>query len=222
MGYRSARDGTPTKDWLAVSYLTLRRAIGLMGVLLPVILAVGCFLLEATCLGLEQSISAYYGTIMRNVFVGVLFTIGWFLFSYKGYEDRDDMAGDLACVFALGIALFPITNPQVWVQYLHLFFAVALFSTLAYFSIVLFTKSDGGPPSPRKKTRNTVYRICGWVMLACIALILVFKLFLQDTSIANLKPTFWLETFMLWAFGVSWMTKGKLLWDDVTDAELVA
>ena len=214
MGYGSREDQNPTTEWLAVSFLTLRRVIGIMGALFPILLAVGCLLLSPACRGLEESISAYYGTIMRNVFVGVLFTIGWFLFSYKGYEDKDDAAGDLACLFALGVALFPITNPHHWVQVMHLLFAAALFSTLAFFSLVLFTKSDGAL-SPRKKTRNRVYRICGWIMLACIVLILIYKLWFQGTGLAKLKPTFWLETFALWAFGLSWMTKGKLLWDDI-------
>ncbi len=204
----------PTTEWLAVSYLTLRRVVGLMGVLLPVLLALGCLIISPQCDGLKESISAYYGSSMRNLFVGILFTIGWFLFSYKGYEKRDDRAGDLACLFALGVALFPITNPHKWVQVIHLVSAAALFSTLAYFSIVLFTKSDGNP-TLRKITRNRIYQICGWIMLVCIGLILVFKVFLQGTFIVSLKPTFWLETFALWAFGVSWMTKGKLLWDDV-------
>jgi len=217
MGYGSHREKNPTSDWLAVSYLTLRKVIGLMGVLFPFILAIGCVLLSPLT-GIQESISAYYGTIMRNVFVGVLFTIGWFLFAYKGYEDQDDMAGDLACLFALGVALFPITNPHQWVQVMHLIFAASLFITLAYFSMVLFTKSDG-KMTTRKKTRNKIYKSCGWIMLACIALILVYKLFLQHTVIAALQPTFWLETFALWAFGVSWMTKGKLLWADVVDAD---
>ncbi|NQT63952.1 MAG: DUF998 domain-containing protein [Candidatus Marinimicrobia bacterium] len=217
MGYHSIRKENPTTEWLAVSFLTLRRVIGLMGLLFPVVLAVGCVLLDSKCSGLEPSISAYYGTIMRNVFVGVLFTIGWFLFSYKGYENADDIAGDLACLFALGVALFPITNKQDWVQNMHLFFAASLFITLAYFSLVLFTKSDGSP-TPRKKTRNQIYKTCGWVMLSCIVLILVTKTLLKDIAwIKNLNPTFWLETFTLWAFGVSWMTKGKLLWADVHD-----
>lgn len=213
MGYRV--EDNPTTEWLAASFLTLRRVIGLMGVLFPIILAIGCFLMSSSCTGIQESISAYYGTIMRNVFVGVLFTIGWFLFSYKGYENADDVAGDLACAFALGVALFPVTSDEAWVRGAHLFFAASLFITLAYFSLALFTKSDGSP-TPRKKTRNKIYRTCGWVMLACIGLILVFKVFLTDWIwLVNLKPTFWLETFALWAFGISWMTKGKLLWDDV-------
>jgi len=205
-----------TTEWLAVSYLTLRRVIGIMGVLFPIVLAMGCLVLKPQCYGLEESISAYYGTIMRNVFVGVLFVIGWFLFSYKGYENMDDKAGDLACLFALGVALFPITSGSPWVRGLHLFFAASLFLTLAFFSMCLFTKSDGSH-TLQKKTRNKVYINCGRIMLACIGLILVYKLLPEIPALNKINPTFWLETFTLWAFGVSWITKGELLWADVKD-----
>lgn len=216
-GSNKTSEENDTTEWLAVSYLTLRRVIGIMGVLFPIVLAIGVCALDPQCYGLEESISAYYGTIMRNVFVGVLFVIGWFLFSYKGYGNLDDKAGDLACLFALGVALFPITSDSAWVRGFHLFFAAALFLTLAYFSRCLFTKTDAskGDPTPQKITRNKIYVNCSRVMVACIALILVYKLLPEIPALKKLNPTFWLETFALWAFGVSWMTKGKLLWDDV-------
>jgi hypothetical protein len=36
--------------------------------------------------------------------------------------------------------------------------------------------------------------------------------FLQDAK--GIKPIFWLETIMLWAFGVSWLVKGEFLLED--------
>jgi hypothetical protein len=65
---------------LVISELTLRKAIGLLGVPLPVILALGCWL-RGGCTTFESSISAYYGTDMRDVFVGVLLAIALFMFS---------------------------------------------------------------------------------------------------------------------------------------------
>ena len=76
-------DVTGGERRVLVSYLTLRRVVGVLGVLLPVVVAGGCFVLGA-CTELQDSISDYYGTEMRDVFVGVLFAIGWFLFSYRG------------------------------------------------------------------------------------------------------------------------------------------
>lgn len=44
---------------------------------------------------------------MRDVMVGILFALGVFLFSYKGYGREDDVAGNLARLFVIGTALFP-------------------------------------------------------------------------------------------------------------------
>ena len=197
-----------------VSYLTLRRAVGILGVLLPVLLAVGCLVL-GSCTALEQSISAYYGTAMRDILVGILFVIGWFLFSYRGYERKDDAAGDLACFFALGVALFPTTSGSNAIRTVHFLCATALFLVLAYFSLCLFTKTRKGvPPTPEKKIRNRIYVVCGVIMLACIASVALYHALLTETPIAAIKPVFWLESLALWAFGWSWFVKGKTLWMD--------
>ena len=203
-------------DRLVVSYLMLRRTVGILGVALPVVLSIGAVALGSST-GIEESISNYYDTIMKGVFVGVLFAIGVFLFSYvgyapepdkKAYEPSDNVAGNLACIFALGVALFPTTSSNGAVRTVHLVSAAALFLTLAYFSLRLFTMT-GGDPSPKKKARNRVYVVCGIFMLVCIALVAIYGWFLQDTAIASIKPVFWLESLALWAFGWSWFVKGE-------------
>lgn len=208
--------GNADDNQMVVHYLTLRRAVGILGVLFPLILVIGDLVLGSSA-GLQSSISAYHGTVMRGVFVGILFAIGVFLFSYNGYEPSpdkevytpsDNAAGNLACVFALAVALFPITSDNGAVRNVHLIAAAALFLTLAYFALYLFTKS-GGNPTPDKKARNRVYRICGSVMLACIGLIAIYGWFLEDVGIANIRPVFWLESLALWAFGFSWFVKGE-------------
>lgn len=199
---------------LVISYLTLRRAIGVLGVSLPILVAVGCVVI-GSCSGVQPSISDYYATEMRDVFVGVLFAIAWFFFSYRGYERRDDVAGDAACVLAMAVALFPTSSPNAAVRVVHFASAALLFSVLAYFSLALFTKSEPGvPPTPEKRMRNRVYRTCGYVMIACIVLAAVYGAFLQGTALSRLRPVFWLETFALWAFGISWVTKGEMLLKD--------
>ena len=197
-----------------VSYLTLRRAVGILGVLLPVLLAVGCIAI-GMCSGIQDSISDYHGTEVRDILVGILFTIGWFLFSYRGYERKDDIAGDLACVFALSVALFPITSENELIRTVHFVSAALLFTVLSYFSLFLFVKTKKGEsPSDEKKMRNKVYVTCGVIMLLCIVVIPLYYAFLRDSAVATLKPVFWLESLALWAFGVSWMTKGEMLWKD--------
>ena len=124
-------------DSLVLSYLALRKAIGVLGIALPFVLALGGMLLDGP--GIQTTISNYYYTSMRNVFVGTLCAIGVFLLSYRGYDRRDDIAGDIACVFALGVAFFPTTPPvtpsglQRLDGIIHLASAAAFFLTLSYF-----------------------------------------------------------------------------------------
>jgi hypothetical protein len=194
-----------------VSYLTLRRVVGALGVGLPVILAVWGFA-RCACFEIQPSISDYYGLRTRDAFVGILFAIAWFLFAYRGYDRRDDLAGDLACLFAIGVALFP-NSGAAWEAVVHFGSAVALFLVLSYFALFLFTKT-GGVPTPEKRMRNRIYRTCGVSILVCIVLIGVYYWRFRDSVLAGLKPVFWLESLALWAFGISWFVKGETILKD--------
>lgn len=197
-----------------VSHLTLRRAVGVFGLLLPVLVVVGAFFLDSLT-EILASVSHYYGTSMRDVLVGFEFTMGWFLFAYRGYERQDDIVGDLACLFFLGAALFATTSDNETIRIVHAVCAAGLFLSLAYFSLFLFTKTTpGGTPTPQKIERNKIYVACGIVMLACILLSGLYLLFFQDTGLSRIKPVFWLEALAMWSFGLSWITKGEWLRKD--------
>ena len=134
-----------------VSYRTLRQLVGVLGVMLPLVLAIGCIACGACCNDFKDSISDYYHSNMRNVFVGVLFTTGFFLFTYKGYEKRDDVAGDLACIFALGVALFPVNSPTEAIRNLHYISAILLFlDTLVLFDLSLYKVGKRRKIFPKK------------------------------------------------------------------------
>ena len=207
---------------LVVSYLTLRKAIGYLAVALPFVLYFGGKLLYAH--GMQNSISSYYHTEMRDVFVGVLCSIGVFMVAYKGHERKDDIAGDLACLFAVGVAFFPTTpdNPahhEKLIAIFHTVFASLFFLTLSYFSLYLFRKTDPNkPPTQQKLNRNKVYRVCGYTMLGALALIPLLGLLPNGAAAAikKINPIFWLELIAIEAFGVSWMTKGEAILQDET------
>jgi hypothetical protein len=198
-----------------VSYRTLRRVVGFLGIGLPFVLAAWGYAL-CTCGELRPSISDYYALRTRDALVGTLVTIAWFLYTYRGYDRRDDWAGNVAGFCALGVAFFPSVAGG-WQEVVHFTSALGLFLALAYFSLILFTKT-GGHSTPEKRIRNRIYRACGWIMLACIALMGVYYLFLRGTAATALKPVFWLESFALWAFGISWFIKGETLWRDPVPA----
>ncbi|MCX6334237.1 MAG: DUF998 domain-containing protein [Bacteroidia bacterium] len=195
------------------SYLSLRKTVGWIGILLPFVLPLGAIVVfgEDT---IRKNLSVYYYSGMRDVFVGALCAIALFLFFYKGYDKWDNRAANLAGFFALGIAFFPTVQSGPYNIYatIHLICAALFFTILAAMSIFLFTKSKPGP-TKRKLIRNKIYIICGLVMIASMAGVLIFLLFF-----ARKKPEsafiFWGETVTLIAFGISWLTKGGTLYPD--------
>lgn len=226
------------KELLLVSHLRLRRIIGILGVALPFVVVVWGFALSGWSIEFQDSISDYYSLRTRDAFVGILFVIAWFLATYKGYEPLDDIAGYLACVFALGVAFFP-NSGESWERVIHFSSATGLFLMLSFFSLFLFTKSKGSPKGLRgtlstfrfgviksndplmyrKKIRNRIYVICGLFILACIALIGLYNAFWENTAVSVIKPVLFLETLMLLAFGISWFIKGETLGTDKKPAK---
>jgi hypothetical protein len=211
---------------LVISYLALRRTIGVLGILFPFILVIGS-MVAGGCHEIQPTISDYYHTNMRDVFVGMLCAVALFLFSYRGYNYQDNIAGNLACILALGVAFFPssVTDPlapcnnPVTIHNpvtgkIHLVAASLFFITLAYFSLFLFTKGVS-MPTPQKLLRNKIYKICGFIILTCLVLlILYYSLPSLEFHLKKYKPVFWIETIALWAFGVSWLVKGQYLLRD--------
>jgi hypothetical protein len=207
-----------------ISYAMLRSIIGYLGMGLPVVLIVGDMLVFKQFV-FRDSISAYYHSDVGDVLVGALCAIGVFLLSYRGPERKDDIAGDLACGLAVGVALFPVamkaacrTDPG-WVGTLHYLFAAGLFGILAYFCLALFTKTGNRRQmTARKKARNKVYIVCGYVIIASIALIAAHKFNLLPDVVVDLispiKPVFFFETVAIEFFGLSWLVKGEQILGD--------
>lgn len=211
----------PPNQNLVLSYMGLRKAIGVVAVGLPFVLAIG-HVLWLQQWGLKDSISSYYYTEMRDVLVGSLCAIAVFLMSYRGYDRRDDIAGNVACIFALGVAFFPgvpdssPSDAEKIIGHIHLASATGFFLTLSYFALVLFRKTDPAQPwTARKRYRNMVYTVCGYAMLACMAVLAATRFLPHDSAFRAWDPVFWFEALAIVAFGVSWFTKGEgILSDD--------
>jgi hypothetical protein len=205
-------------DALADAYRYLQKAVGLIAVTLPFVVAIGHVLTGGH--GIQGSISAYYYTHMGNYFVGSLFALGVFFLSYNHRPlpkyQLDNVLSNVASAMAIGVALFPTSSDGVKahggdavVAVVHLVFAGILFALLAVFSLVLFTKTDDAQSmTPAKRKRNRVYITCGSVIVLALALVVVAEIAKPPRSWHTL---FWLESVAVVAFGVSWLVKGEFL-----------
>jgi len=215
----------PKPDPFIISYLTLRRAIGILGITLPAFLILGTVII-GKCTQVQDSISHYYFTIMGDLLVGILCAVAIFLLSYRGYEKIDNITSSLAGIFAMGVAFLATSHdpdaactvrslPDIsWRIAVHYISAALFFITLSFISIFLFTKSKG-IKTGKKLLRNKIYVACGIVMLVAIAIIFALKVFPAFGHLmAKFKPVFWLEWIALIAFGTSWLVKGKFLFGD--------
>ena len=212
---------------LELSYLQIRRAVGVLGIILPVIISLGT-LVFSKCGILEASISDYFYTIMGSVLVGILCGVALFLYSYKGFNNWDRIASNIACVCALGVAFFPtnitpdVANCKIFSRpddvirnSIHYGSASLFFVTLAYMSLFLFTRTNNkSHMTKQKRKRNIVYRTCGIVMVVAIVIIASLKITAIHDILGPYKPVFWLESIALWAFGISWLVKGEVLLTD--------
>ncbi len=193
--------------------------IGLLGFFLPLLvyLFAGDRPTDGLCRWtLLESVSSYYYTGADGVFVGVIFALALFLFTYRGYKEvrADRIVGGLGGSAALVVALFPtgapegLCAPSWWHKstgIAHYVAATTLFISFILFSLWLFRKSDIEIPGDRpsdKRARNGVFLVCGLIMIACV-------LWAGGASLAH-RAIFWPETIAIEAFAVSWLVKGEM------------
>lgn len=215
---------------MVISFYRVRRALGWIGLVLPFALILGGLRLEGQ---LRDSLSAYFFSDLRELFVGALCAIGVFLISYRGYRRlpgeafSDRVLSNIAGLAALCVALFPVTQdcapaatacPEIltltqrvisptMAGTVHLAAAVVFFLCLAAFCLVQFPKTD----APH---RPVIYRFCGIAILIDLAAIAgamaVSRWGGAETAalIAQNNLVFWGEAFAVWLFALAWLTKG--------------
>lgn len=99
-------------------------------------------------------------------------------------------------------------------SYIHFGCATALFTFLAFYSFRVFPHIDenrhkkNGKLTSAKSKRNTIYYITGWIIV--ISIVAIASQWIWGKAWDNYNLTFWFEAFALWAFGISWIVKGRL------------
>ncbi|TWT74377.1 hypothetical protein [Allorhodopirellula solitaria] len=206
---------------LVVSYLTIRRAIGISGLALPVVLLVGGWLAG---IPIQENMSSYYHTGMRDIFVGTLCAIGVFLFCYQGYGWAENWTANLGGVSALGIALCPLdfhSDPLMQKSvhgYLHTLSGGVFFLTLAFYSLYHFPRESLLEAEPHLWERKWIYRTSGVVILLSMFTMGVY-LFLLNRHWKEILNSyhflFWMESIAVWSFAAAWLARGRAIIADI-------
>lgn len=160
--------------------------------------------------GWYNSISATYFSNGNMCMIGALCLCSFFLFTYKGYDLGDRAYTLVAAVSALLIVACPcaaapvdymglLALPKKVSDVVHMVAAIALFGSFALMTLTQFTKGN-------HKRRNTIYRICGWTMLAFMAVVALASVFGWPGYMTMIC-----EAGMLWAFAVAWIVKSGVL-----------
>ena len=208
------------------TYYRVRRAVGYLGLALPVILIIGGFIASRA---VEPSISDYYHTLMRDLYVGVIAGTGVFLLAYTGYAPdsgekvSDNTVTTVAGLSALGVAFFPNLSAAVpdevasfWqfaigrqiTAYVHYISAFIFLGSLGYMSYAKFSKTEDAK-------RARLFRVCGLVTYAATLGVIVtsaLKLFGPaggQKIVTDWLLILWFEALGVWAFSVAWLVKGK-------------
>jgi hypothetical protein len=174
-------------------------------------------------IGVRGSISAYYHSGLRDLFVGAVWAVGTLLIAYKAAEPKgwEFRASLVAGIGALGLATFPTGRPglphnkpscsdasslkvqctwlQNWlhedkVEYVH--YASTGLLVLGLAAICWIFAGTAEAPSEKH-----VYRGC-LVLMAAAALLLLTGLHLR---------LYYAELMFLVAFAVAWFYKGRVL-----------
>ena len=193
--------------------------IGLLAFLLPSLIY-GISVIQGYVI--QSSLSHNYFSNLREIFTGILFSIGLMMICYSTIPDsfdpkeikknlREKIYARVAAVCSILIALFP-TSPHKGNSYprdiqqytlngdyncvnnfIHTGSALLLFVILSLFCFDIFTKAEG--------KHNSKYIFLGvliWIGILIAGLI--------KTTHAVLIG----ETIALFAFGISWMIRGKV------------
>ena len=205
----------------------LRKMIGTLGIALPTVI----WAFHDTLLA---SISHYYYTNGSVFFIGILFSFGLILLSYKGYDVcdeetvSDNAMTNWAGIFILITVLIPTccntsNDPNLVClddylfghniplrNVIHLVSAALFLILLGAMCIYKFTRSKTSKGQKYKR----LYKICGYVVWSCVGVLALLFAIDEWTALDldELIPgyTFVLESIALYAFAIAWLVKGDV------------
>jgi hypothetical protein len=204
------------------SYLTMRMLVGALAIALPFLLVLVDGLPFDGDPFPRTSLSAYYYSGARELFVGGLTAVGVFLVTYKVAEiNLDNTLSLLAGLAVIVVALFPTGRPSglVGLTPLQEFFGESVvrvihFTAAATFILSLaalsyyFGRREGARPSSAERRSPRFWRTYHWI---CAGTIVAALAWCAVTLLSDWGPSRALlygEAAAVWAFGASWLWKG--------------
>lgn len=181
---------------------------------------------------IESSFSDYYYTSSGDILVSFLCILGAFLFIYKGYNKKENILSTIAGICGIFAAFSPTATedlrqsfsvhtpltdvPEIFGFERHTIVAGLFFIILGFISLCCFPQTDLNKQiTTLKKKRNSIFKICGWIMLISVIIMAIY--FLSDrfsTMFGKIPFIFIMETIATWAFGISWLTIGETIYPD--------
>ena len=206
--------GDELRDHIFATYANLRFGMGVIAIAFPFILVLGGLALAST--PPQGSMSAYYHTPMRNAFVGILFALGPFLYLYKGFACRENIALNIAGASAIGVAIFPMDIPDTMdcptftFGYGHGVCALLFFACIAY--VCSFHATDTLRFITDEKARaryRFAYRWLGRAMfiLPFASAVMIWLVQLHVDPGKRLI-VLGVECAAVWVFSAYWLLKG--------------
>ena len=170
---------------------------------------------------LQPSLSDYYfvvadGGTPRTLFIFFLAFLGASLIAYKGLDGKDDLIHNLAGLFALGVAIFPmkcvegqhVSCVPGWMPYLHLPSA-----GLLYLSALASVIYSGGPKlgnalNQLPETKKWLSKLNRIKFLSAGLMTIGIFIFFAHSFHPKFKPDiswiFWIEYLGFFGFGLYW------------------
>ncbi len=205
------------------SFLLLRFLVGVLTIALPpLLILLDVMFLEGSPTA-RGSLSAYYHSGVRDIFVSILVVDGVFLLTYKVFERSiENVLTMLAGLAAIVVALFPTGVPdgvplvplqerlgEQLVENVHYTAAAVLFISAAFISIQFAREELIPPHHPDQSFTPRFWSRFHYLMSGVIVGAIIFVAVTQWFGVLDEYSILLGEWVGLWAFGASWFAKGS-------------
>jgi xanthine/uracil permease len=219
------------------SFVWLRIAVGIVGILLPIALWFFEWRILNAPVHVRDSLSSYYHSAARDWFVASLAVIGVLLITYMTgmWRSVEFVFSTIAGIALLGVAFFPTERPHLlqgaplcqaspkppdctelehrwgehlWVGDIHLACACIALVSLGLIAFLWAGRAQWGNKRKSDSTLSVIHAICGSLIATALIIALTGWISPWREPVFHLTPFYIGEVVTVLAFGVSWVVQG--------------